>query len=75
MLSFPQLCLLEYTVHRTRSEIIGQVSGDRDPAGFFRMLVLAMTSFCCNTVPSVSFDQLNDFPDLQDDASSTMYLS
>jgi hypothetical protein len=61
------LCLLEYTGHRTGCEIIGQVPGNGDPAGFFRMFILAMTSFCCYKVPSISFDYLNNFPDFQDD--------
>lgn len=72
ILSLLQMCLLEYTVHCTGSQIIGKVPGNRDPAGFFRMFKLAMTSFCCNQVPSISFDDLNNFPDFQDDTSSTL---
>ena len=73
MISFPQLCLLEYAVHGTRSQIIGKMPGNGDPAGFFRMFILAVTSFCCNQVPSISFYYLNNFPDFQDDTSSTLY--
>jgi hypothetical protein len=39
------------------------MSGYRDPVGFFRMLVLAMTPFCCNKIPSVSLNELDDLAD------------
>jgi hypothetical protein len=51
------------------------VSGNRNPSGFIRMFVLPVTSFCCYTEPSIGFDHLDDFPDFQDGASSTLYLS
>lgn len=73
MVSFLQMCLLEYAVHCSGREIVSQVSGDGNPSGFIRMFVLAMASFCCYKVPSIGFDHLDNFPDFQDGASSTLY--
>jgi hypothetical protein len=42
--------------------------GNGDPPLFFRMFILAMTPFCGHEIPSIGFDYLNDFPNLQDDA-------
>lgn len=74
MISFLQVCLLEYAVHRTGCEIICQMSGNGYPAGFLLMFVLAVASFGGNKVPSIGFDDPDDFPHFQDGASSTVYL-
>jgi hypothetical protein len=74
MISFLQMCLFVYAVHGTGSQVIGKMPGKGDPARFFRMFVLAVTSFCCNQVPTISFDHLNNFPDFQDDTPSNLYL-
>ena len=39
-----------------RRKLIRRVPGDGDPAGFYRMCILAMTPFCCYEVPSIGFD-------------------
>jgi hypothetical protein len=48
--------LFEYAVHRAGCEIICQMPGDGYPAGFFQMLILAMTSQMFATIyhPSAS---------------------
>lgn len=74
MVSFLQTCLLEYAVHCTGCEIVGNVSGNGNSSGFIRMFVLAMASFYCYQVPSIGFDHLDNLPDFQDGASSTLYL-
>jgi hypothetical protein len=47
------------------------VSGKGDPAGFYRMLLLAMTPSCCYEVPSIGFGDFDDVPDFQEDTSDT----
>ena len=71
IVSLLELGLFVYTIHRTGCEIIGEVSGNGNPAALFRMLILTMTSFCRYQVPSISFDYLNNFPDFQEDTSGT----
>jgi hypothetical protein len=49
--------------------------GDSYPAGFFRMLILAMTSLCCYDIPSIGLDYFNNLTDFQDAASSSLDIS
>ena len=53
----------------SRCKIIPGVAGYRDPPWFFRMLVLSMTAFGHNQVPTIFFYHLNNFPDFQDKPS------
>ena len=39
-----------------RREIISRVRGNGDPAGFYRMFILAMIFFCCYEVPLFYFN-------------------
>ena len=63
--------LFEYTVHRSRREVIGQMSGDGNPAGLFGMFILTMTPFGCYEIPSIVFDYFYHFPNFQDDTSKS----
>lgn len=49
------------------------MSGNGDPAGFFPVLILAMTSFLCNRIPSVSLYQSDDFTDFQDESPGFLF--
>jgi hypothetical protein len=61
----------DWLVHGAGCKIFGQVTGNGDPAGFYRMFELAMASFCCNKVPSVSLDHLDNLTDFQDESSGS----
>jgi hypothetical protein len=50
------------------------VPGKGDPAGLYRMFILAMTPFCCYEIPSIGFNALNNVPDFQEDTSNTAYF-
>jgi len=67
--------LFEDTVHRSGCKIISQMPGDSYPAGFFRMLILAMTSLCCYDIPSIGLDYFNNLTDFQDATSSSLDIS
>lgn len=56
--SFLYFCLFENTVQSTRGNFVSRVPGNGDPAGFFRMCILAMTPFHYYEVPSIGFDDL-----------------
>jgi hypothetical protein len=49
--------------------------GNCYPAGFFCVLVLAMTSFSHEKVPSISFDYPDNFADFQDVTSGCLNIS
>jgi hypothetical protein len=55
-------------VHRAGSKVIGGMPGNGDSPGLDRVLVLAMTPFQRDRKPSVFFDNLDDFPDFQDES-------